>query len=370
MTDASAASLTAMSRPGRAEVPASARAARIASPTSGIEVVPHEVPEIGPQQVLVRSAAVGICGSDISALKGSRPAAFIRYPLIPGHEWAGTVAAVGAAVTGWVAGDRVAIAGLRRCGQCVRCRGGEPNLCEGGYAEIGFTEPGGLAEYVAVPACQLVAVPDSMSLSEAAVLEPAAVVALAVASAGELSGRAVAVVGDGTLGQLAAQFARLGGAAGVTIFGTGSGRLAIAAALGAHESVDVGDGDPNSDYRRRVHPGGADVVIETGGSVAAVELSLALTRRGGLAVLTGVAGGEARLTLPSDLFVVSSLSVRGVVGSTPQSWQQAVSVAASGQLRLAPLVTHEFGLAEVARAYEVAGERAPGTLKVLIRHAD
>lgn len=355
-------------RASLAPVPATARAARIQSPSSGIQVMPLVVPEVGPTDVLVRSAAVGICGSDVSALKGSRPAAFIRYPLIPGHEWSGTLASVGAAVTGWVVGDRVAVAGLRFCDECVRCRSGEPNLCQAGYAELGFTEPGGLAEYVAVPARQLVSIPGSMSLIDAALLEPAAVVALATACAGELSGRAVAVVGDGTLGQLAAQFARLGGASDVTVFGTGSGRLATAAALGAHETFDVGDGAPNRRYRRRVHAGGADVVIETGGSVSAVELALALLRRGGRAVLTGVAGGDAHLTLPSDLFVVSHLTVRGVVGSTPQSWQHAVSLAGSGQLRLAPLVTHHFGLAEVARAYDAATQRAPGTLKVLIEH--
>lgn len=331
-------------------------------------MVSHPVPGTEPDQILVRSAAVGICGSDLSALKGTRPSAFIHYPLIPGHEWSGTVVAVGGTVTGWTVGDRAAVAGLRACGICIRCSQGERNLCEAGYAEIGFTEPGGLAQYVAVPAGQLVRIPDSLSSVDAALLEPTAVVALAMASAGDLDARTVAVVGDGALGQIAAQLCRLAGAAHVTVFGTGADRLGVAAELGADATFLVTAGDPNRGYRRDVAARGADVVIETGGSVSAVELALSLTRRGGRAVLTGVAGDDAFLTLASDMFVVSSLTVSGVVGSTAASWQRALSWAASGRLRLTPLVSHRFPLSEVARAFTVAADRAPGTLKVIITH--
>ena len=123
------------------------QALRIERP--GLASLVHlEVPEARAGEVLVRVGAAGICGSDLELLEGRRPAPYVRYPIVPGHEWAGTVAAVGTSVEGFSAGDSVVAEGFRACGSCVRCREGQTNLCLAEYAETGFTHQGAFAEYL------------------------------------------------------------------------------------------------------------------------------------------------------------------------------------------------------------------------------
>src|SRR5712691_272372 len=168
-----------------------------------------EKPLIGPEDVLIRSRAVGICGSDVELYQGTRPEGFYRYPVVPGHEWAGEVVAVGERVRILSPGEKVVSEGFLFCGTCRNCRTGLTNLCEAGYDEIGFTRTGGLAEYVAVPARLVHTLPKEASLEQAALLEPAAVVVHAFLRAQPLPGDTVVVVGDGNIGLLAVQVARL-----------------------------------------------------------------------------------------------------------------------------------------------------------------
>ena len=135
-----------------------------------------EKPQLGPEDVLIRSHAVGICGSDVELYRGVRPVGYYRYPVIPGHEWAGEIVAVGEHVHNLSAGQKVVSEGFLFCGRCRNCRMGLTHLCEAGYDEIGFTRPGGMAEYVAVPARLVHTLPSESSLEEAALLEPTAVV--------------------------------------------------------------------------------------------------------------------------------------------------------------------------------------------------
>ena len=344
------------------------RAIRIDRPGGGVAFAGYEVPDLEQGEVLLRSAAVGICGSDVDLLVGGRPDAFTTYPVIPGHEWSAVVAHTGRSASKWSVGDRVAVAALMGCGECGQCRGGGTNLCEGGYSEFGFTRPGGLAEYVAVPERQLHRLPEALPLDLGPLLEPTAVMALALRAAPRLCGRTVAVVGDGTLGQLAAQLARVAGAGNVAMFGMRPDRLILAERLGADCSFDVAEGQAAARYRSAVAAGGAEIVFECGGSVAAVELALAVSAKGAHVVLAGVAGYEVSLTVPSDLFVTRSLTVAGVVGSTTASWGDAGRLAATGRLRLEPLVSHRFGFEHAADAYAVAVAAAPGTRKVVVTH--
>src|SRR5258708_15091819 len=157
-------------------------------------------PSIGPEDVLIRSRAVGICGSDVELYRGIRPEGYYRYPIVPGHEWSGEVVAVDERVRGISPGDKVVAEGFLFCGACRNCRMGLTNLCEAGYDEIGFTRTGGFAEYVAVPARLVHTLPGNAALEQAALLEPAAVVANAFLRAQPGAGGTVAVVGDGPRG--------------------------------------------------------------------------------------------------------------------------------------------------------------------------
>src|SRR4029453_7120524 len=161
-------------------------------------------PVPGPGEVLVEVAAAGICGSDLELLDGRRPAAYVRYPVQPGHEWAGRVLAAGPGVDGVGPGDPVVAEGLRSCGVCDRCAEGRTNICAAAYAETGFTLPGALAERLVVPARLLHRLPADRPVEPAALLEPAARAASGPLDAGlPLPGSRIAVVGDGPLGLLA-----------------------------------------------------------------------------------------------------------------------------------------------------------------------
>src|SRR5918993_1196640 len=149
---------------------------------SAVTDVPEPVP--GPGEVLVSVEAAGICGSDLELLDGRRPAAYTRYPVVPGHEWAGRVQAAGPGVRDLAPGDPVVAEGLRSCGVCERCTEGRTNLCVAGYAETGFTHPGALAERLVVPARLVHRLPAGRPVEPAALLEPAARVASGLLEAG------------------------------------------------------------------------------------------------------------------------------------------------------------------------------------------
>src|SRR5690606_9534272 len=134
-------------------------------------------PRPGPGEVLVAPAAVGICGSDLELLDGRRPPEYVRYPVVPGHEWSGHVVACGAGVADLEPGAPVVAEGVRACGTCPRCREGRANLCAGPYAETGFTHPGALAERLVVPAALVHPLPAERPVAPAALLEPAGCVA-------------------------------------------------------------------------------------------------------------------------------------------------------------------------------------------------
>lgn len=335
------------------------RAARIAGPGSGMELVDANVPAPGPGEILVCSHAVGICGSDLDLLAGTRPARFVRYPVIAGHEWSGRIVAVGDGVDAALVGTPIACMGLQPCGVCARCRDGRIGLCERGYGEVGFTAPGGLAQWVVIRAEQAVALPVAFSLGEAALLEPAAVVCHAFQRCPPVGGRTVTVVGDGTLGQLAVQVAHVCGAARVTLLGLDEERLTLATKLGAD---DVRRHGPNT-----ATPSPADVVIEAAGEPGTLRLALDSASRGGTVAVLGVTGG-APLDVSADRFVVDDLTVTGVLASTPASWSHALRLTSSGRVALEPLITHRFGLDEVADAFALAASHSPGVVKVLIEH--
>src|SRR5919201_298890 len=168
-------------------------------------------PEPGPGEVLVRVGAAGICGSDVEVLEGRRPARYVRYPIIPGHEWAGTVEAVGPNVENVDEGAAVVAEGFRACGDCARCREGRTNLCSADYAETGFTHAGAFAEFLCIPADLVHQLPTGTDVAAAALLEPAACVAQGLLEVDLRPGMRAAVVGSGTLGLLAvALLARYG----------------------------------------------------------------------------------------------------------------------------------------------------------------
>lgn len=325
-------------------------------------------PTPGPGEVLIRSRAVGICGSDVELYQGTRPEGFYRYPLVPGHEWSGEVVAIGERVRGLSVGDKVVVEGILWCGTCPNCRIGLTNLCEAGYDEIGFTRPGGLAEYVVVPARQVHTLPIDASFEEAALLEPTAVVAQAFLGTTPRPAETVFVIGDGTIGLLAVQILRLFSPAAVILAGSHDERLAIGRRLGATHTINSRRDDVEQFLRDVTQGRGADLVFEGGSRAAGVELSMRLARRGGTVILEGIAGAGAHLSLESDIFVLKHLTVQGIFAASSAAWTYAVQLFNARLLRLAPLITHRFALLDYQAALDTVITRREGALKVLLVH--
>ncbi len=327
-----------------------------------------EKPSIGPEDVLIRSRAVGICGSDVELYRGIRPEGYYRYPIVPGHEWSGEVVAVGERVRGISPGDKVVAEGFLFCGICRNCRMGLTNLCEAGYEEIGFTRTGGFAEYVAVPARLVHTLPEDASLEEAALLEPTAVVAHAFLRAQPRAGDTVVIVGDGTIGLLAVQLARLFSPAVIVLIGSRSERLELGHQLGATHTVNARENDPQLLIHSLIGSQSADLVFEGGNRPEGVEQALSLARRGGTVVLEGIAGSGVHLSVESDIFVLKHLAVLGIFGASSAAWTYAVQIFRAGLLNLAPLITHRFALDDYQSALDTLISRQAKMLKVLVVH--
>jgi 2-desacetyl-2-hydroxyethyl bacteriochlorophyllide A dehydrogenase len=324
---------------------------------AALQRVPLPVP--APGEVLVRVGAAGICGSDVEVLEGRRPAPYVRYPIIPGHEWAGTVAAVGPGVDDVEEGATVVAEGFRACGHCARCREGRTNLCTADYAETGFTHAGAFADFLCVPAQLVHQLPPGTDLNAAAVLEPAACVAQGLLEVDLVPGMTVAVVGSGTLGLLAVALLRRVSPSRLALVGARTPRLALGRELGATETWNVRED-------QRPEPG-FDLVFEAAGTVDGARTAIALARRGGTVVLEGISGRSNGVD--ADVVVLGHLRVQGVFGASRKAWRWVTELFAAGLLDTQPLVSHSFALEEHEAAFAALADRNGDAVKVQLTPA-
>ncbi|GAA1902010.1 alcohol dehydrogenase catalytic domain-containing protein [Streptomyces sodiiphilus] len=313
--------------------------------------------EPGPGEVRIAVHAAGLCASDREVFAGTRAEGYVRYPVVPGHEWSGTVEATGPGVDPALTGRRCTGEGFRACRCCDRCRAGQTSLCTAGYEETGFTRPGAFADHLLLPAHLLHLLPDDADLTAAALLEPAAVTAAAVLAAAPLAGERVAVVGAGTLGLLAVQLLAAHSPAELVAVDPRERPLRQARAMGASRACD-----PAAATGLR---GRFDLVVETAGAPDSAHDACLLARRGGRVVLTGMPAPGARGIDPVHLSV-SQLTVTSVFGAPPAAWAYAVRAFATGLLRPAPLVTHRIPLTSFGEAIELVGSGDPDVGKVLL----
>jgi threonine dehydrogenase-like Zn-dependent dehydrogenase len=330
---------------------------------------PHEVgyrevetPTCGPGEVLVRSLLAGVCRTDLEVLAGALDRRWVRYPCIPGHEWSGVVDGVGEGVDDVSVGDRVVCEGFCYCGACRRCRAGDTHLCER-YDCLGFTRAGGYGELVVAPRRVVHRLPDGVSLEAGVLIEPASVVLRGLLRGQPEPGETLGVIGVGTLGALAIVLARLYTPAAVVAYGVREEELELATRLGATQTVQVVDG-------RLPHEGELDLVLETAGAVAALELATVLPREGGRAVLLGIAGEGRELRIPADRPALRDLQITGSVGYTSAVWSRMVDLLGAGLVDLDPIVTHSFPAAQFEDAFRLMVERDGIVGKVLLEHTE
>jgi L-idonate 5-dehydrogenase len=316
-----------------------------------------EAQALGPTDVEVRIRAGGICGSDLHYYQdGGFGAVRIREPLIPGHEMAGEVAAVGEAVTRVRPGDRVAVNPSRPCGRCEYCLEGKPRHClEMLFFGSAMRFPhvqGGFRERLVCTEAQAVPIPDGLSLELAAFAEPLSVCLHAANQAGELMGRRVLVTGTGPIGALAILVARHAGAREVVATDLAGAPLAIARRIGADQAIDVRE--KGALDRFAAGKGYFDVVFEASGSGAALGSAIAVARPGAVIVQVGL-GGD--MNVPINTVVAKEIAVKGTF-RFDREFDWAVAFLGAGSIDVAPLLTEIVPLDEAVRAFELAGDRS------------
>lgn len=274
------------------------RALRLVSPNkTELTTVPETDP--GPGEVLIRVGAAGACHSDLHIIDAPQGSGF-PTPMTLGHENAGWIEALGPGVTRWTKGDAVAIYGIIGCGRCPACLRGRDNECRikpvGG---IGISRDGGMAEYLTVPASQLIAIGD-LDVAQAAPLTDAGLTpyhAIQLCRDALVPGATCVVIGIGGLGHMAVQILATTTAVRIIAVDVRPEALQFAAEVGAHETVRAGE-DASKNIRSEVGPppGGADVVLDFVGADSSLSLGASVVSNGGWFALVGLAGGELRLT--------------------------------------------------------------------------
>jgi threonine dehydrogenase-like Zn-dependent dehydrogenase len=327
-----------------------------------LDLEAREIPVPAPGELLIEPELVGLCGTDLEIVDGTIDPAYIRYPLVLGHEWTGTVAGGpgGSAANGSPpAGTRVVVEGIIGCGHCLRCRSGDTNLCET-YDEIGFTRDGAAARHIAVPAGLAHPLAPGVSAEDAVLIEPASVVFRALSRAGVTPGGRALVIGDGTVALLAVYLLGLWSPAQIMLLGRRDGQAALAAAAGAAAFVT----DPAAAGT------GFDLVVEAAGANDAAVTAFAAARRGGTVVLLGLPPRGTPAPVPVDDLVNNDLTILASFGYTSRAWEDVVTLLNAGRIRPGFLVTHRFGLGEWQAALTTLRGAGSPRGKVLLRVGD
>jgi L-iditol 2-dehydrogenase len=313
------------------------------------------VPLPRPDEVLVRVRAVGICGSDVHYFAHGRIGRYVvDQPLVLGHEAGGEIVDVGSGVSTARIGQRVAVEPGIPCRRCQYCKGGRYNLCPSVTFLATPPVDGAFAEYLAVPADFAHQVPDELSFSAAALVEPTAVGVHAARLGAVGPGSTTLISGAGPVGLLLAQVLRAFGVSRVHIVDPEPGRRQMAEQLGAHALApdDLAAG------------GEFDTVFDASGSPPAMAASVRFARRGGRVVWIGLPPQD-EVPMPATVLIDKELELRGVFRYA-NDYPLAVDLVASGRVETLALVSHTYPLAAAAEALSVAGSRADGVLKVAI----
>lgn len=328
-----------------------------------IEVVEVPKPQPEPNEVSVRTGVVGICGSDLHAVAGHHP--WMRIPYAPGHEVVGVVEAVGSDVTTVGVGVRVTVEPTLPCWTCKQCLAGNENICEHlQFLGCGY-EQGALADSFTVPANRLHVLDDAMSDLDAALIEPLATpchaVRLAVGDA-SLAGRAVVIIGAGTIGQLALAAARDRGADRVAVIDPMSSKRDLAVRRGAAAAFDPMSDDVVEAVLEHFGET-ADVVLDCVAVEATVAQAVQLVGRAGTVVVVGVPARD--VVVPLQLIQDRQIRLQGAATYVPEDYRAATRIILSGAVAAADFISAEFPMERIDEA--LAAAKDPDTVKVVVR---
>ena len=334
----------------------------LAAVLHGPEVLRMEevaVPEIGAGEVLLRSRATAICGTDMRIYRSGHTKLPAGTRRILGHELAGEVARVGDGVSEVGEGMRVAVAPNFGCGACRMCRRADFHLCRE-YGAVGLTVDGGFAEYVRIPEAAvkqgcLLEIPPSLSFEEAALNEPLACVYNGIMRCPVEVGDVAVIVGAGPIGIMLLQMVRLAGAATTIVANRSADRLQLAKELGADVTVWTAREDLADVVKQLTEGRGADVVFTACPAPEVQEQAVTLlAEHGRVNFFGGLPAGQERIGLNSNTVHYRELTVTGSHGCASYHCQRALEVQSSRRVDLKPLITNVFDLSEAVEAMSAA----------------
>lgn len=379
MADTNVAKIRAM--PGAA--PAS-MAAWVLGGADELKLVKKTAPSPGRAEVLIRIDAVAICATDLDVISNGPPAiingaAPFNQDFTPGHEYMGTIVALGDGVDEYQVGERVAVEVHAGCGQCQRCRSGMYTSCmnygknygahDKNHRANGFTTDGGFAQYVVNHINTLVRVPDDIGDAEAALAVTAGTSMYGFTEMGGLvAGESVAVIGPGPIGLLATAVAKTLNAAPVVLVGTRDNRLEIGRKLGADRVVNVHNEDAVETVRTLTRGIGVDYVMECAGTSDSINQAIHMCSRGGKICLAAFPHALANVDLGHA--VMNNIYLFGIRGEGKSAVKRAMALMAARRFDATLIHTHTFGLSELPAALRHARERLDGAIKVIVRPQD
>ncbi len=326
------------------------------------------VPEPDPGELIVKNHVALTCGTDVKMFRRGHPLA--RPPQIMGHEFAGTVSAVGTGVENFHVGMKVVAANSAPCNKCFYCSIHQPNLCEHlDESIVGFTWPGSYAEYVKIPERivrqNTFQVPDGVPLESIASLEPLACVVHGWDLVGNILSGTALIIGGGPIGLLHAQLARLNGASQVVLCDVVPQRLREADKIGVNVTINSASENLVDRVLNLTDGRGADIVVEAVGRRETWESTISLARKGGTVLLFGGCPSGTMVSLNAEKIHYGELHVQGAFHHTPAAVERAFRLIVSGQISITPLISHEMPLERAEEALQLMGEGK--ALKIALR---
>ena len=328
-----------------------------------VEMVP--LPELEAEEVLVDIKACGICGSDIHiAYEGVTPTAYT--PITLGHEASGVIESVGSKVTDWKTGDRVTVNPFLTCGKCINCLSGNSQICLSRRV-IGIHAEGGLAEFLKVPAKNLIRLPQPILFDQGAIIADAVATPFhAITKRGNLGGgEKVAILGCGGLGIRGVQIAKICGASLVIAIDTIDQTLEKAEKAGADEVINPLREKTVEKIKKLTDGMGVDLALEFVGLKQTIEEAIRCVRIGGRVVVVGL-GPEIISLPPPTQFVRTELSLFGSYGSTSLDIQKVIDLVASGRINLSESITEKFPLEEVNKGLDHLYKKIGNPIRIVI----
>ncbi len=326
-----------------------------------IEFQHVEKPSPKADEVLVEVKRIGVCGSDIHVYHGLHP--YTTYPVVQGHEVSGVIAEVGVEVKGLTPGDKVVFMPQLTCGVCYPCRHGLYHICDN-LKVMGFQTGGAAQEYFPVKAEKILKLPASVTLDQAAMIEPVSVAVHALRRAGGAEGQKVVVLGAGTIGNLVGQVAGASDARQVMITDLSEYKLEKARQCGLERTLNPRQADLSQAIQDHFGSDKADLILECVGAQDTITQAIANARKGSTIVVVGVFGKKPELDL--GLVQDRELSLIGTLMYQKQDYERAIELVAAGKLCLDPMITHRFSFEDYPRAYEAIESSGGEYIKVMI----